>query len=87
MKTWTISNGVYDFLKKFVTTYFPAAVTLFNVIVMAWGWDLPIEAINATCSGLEAFLGVILGITSANYKRINEGADLPHKEGTNGDEC
>ena len=87
MKNWTISNEWYDFLKRFVTQYFPAAVTFFNVLVIAWKWDLPIEAINATCSGLLAFLGVILGITSANYKRLNDGSDLPHPEGTKGDEC
>lgn len=68
-----MSNKTYDFLKKLVTKYIPAALALFNGLALVWKWNVPVEAIDTTVALVLTFLGVILGISSDNYaKESNE---------------
>ena len=63
-----MSNKVYDFLKWIVVLVLPAAAALYTTL--AGAWNLPAQdQIVATITGIDAFLGAILQISSANYKK------------------
>lgn len=62
-----MSNKTYDILKWIAALVLPALATL--VIALAGIWNLPYgEAIGATITAVDAFLGTILGISSKNYQ-------------------
>lgn len=63
-----ISNNTYDIL-KWVTQYLlPASGTLYFALSTIWG--LPYgEQIVGTITAIDAFLGVILGISTAQYNK------------------
>lgn len=62
-----MSNKTYDILKWIAALVLPALATL--VIALAGIWGLPYgEAIGATITAVDAFLGTILGISSKNYQ-------------------
>lgn len=64
----TISNKTYDILKWVAQYFLPAAGTLYFAMASIWG--LPYgEQVVGTITAVDAFLGVILGINSANYKK------------------
>lgn len=63
-----LSNKVYDVLKWIAALLLPALATLWLTLSSIWG--LPYgEEIGLTISAVDLFLGAILGISSANYKR------------------
>ena len=65
-----MSNKTYDFLKWLAQLFLPAAATLYFALSSIWG--LPYgEQIVGTITAVDAFLGVILGISSANYNKTN----------------
>lgn len=68
-----MSNKTYDIL-KWVTQYLlPALATLYFAVAKIWG--LPYgEEIVGTITAIDTFLGVLLGISTANYNKQN-GAD------------
>lgn len=66
-----MSNKVYDILKWIAALVLPALATL--VIALAGIWGLPYgEAIGATITAVDAFLGAILGISSKNYQAVTD---------------
>lgn len=67
-----MSNKVYDILKWSAQILLPALGTAY--FGLAGIWNLPLaEEIVGTITVLDTFLGVILGISSANYnKKINK---------------
>lgn len=67
-----IPNNLYDILKKVITIYVPALVTLLTSLTMIWNWNIPIEAIVATISAITTFIGVCLGISTSNYNKMVE---------------
>lgn len=65
-----MSNKVYDFLKKVAQIYLPALGTLYFALATIWG--LPYgEEIVGTITAVDAFLGVILGISTVQYNKRN----------------
>ena len=65
-----MSNRVYDFLKKIAQLYLPAIGTLYFAIASIWG--LPYgEQVVGTITAVDAFLGVILGISTVQYNKVN----------------
>ncbi len=65
-----MSNKTYDVLKWIAQYLLPALGTLYFAIAGTWG--LPYgEQIVGTITAIDTFLGVILGISSANYKAAN----------------
>lgn len=64
-----IPNKVYDILKWILIIVVPAFITLFTLLARTWGWDIPVDAIVATITGIAAFLGVIIGISTHNYNK------------------
>lgn len=67
-----IPNKLYDVLKWLLMIVVPAFVTLFTLLATTWHWDIPVEAIVATITGVATFIGVCVGISSAAYKKEGE---------------
>ena len=63
-----MSNKVYDVLKWIAMYLLPALGTLYFALASIWG--LPYgEEIVGTITAVDAFLGAILGISNAQYKK------------------
>ena len=70
----TVSNRAYDILKYIVTIGLPALTTLW--LTLASIWHIPYgEPIGATLGAITLFLGTLIGISSANYKKAKENID------------
>lgn len=67
-----ISNKTYDTLKWVAQYLLPAVGTLY--FALAGIWSLPYgEEIVGTITAVDTFLGVLLGISNAQYKKAKEG--------------
>lgn len=63
-----MSNRTYDILKWVAQYVLPAIGTLYFALAGIWG--LPYgEQIVGTVTAIDTFLGVILGISAAQYKK------------------
>lgn len=63
-----ISNRTYDILKYIAQYVLPASGTLYFALSAIWG--LPYgEQIVGTITAIDAFLGVLLGISTSAYKK------------------
>lgn len=64
-----MSNKTYDILKWIAMYFLPALGTLYFALAGIWG--LPFgEEIVGTITALDTFLGVIIGISNARYKKV-----------------
>lgn len=64
----TMSNKTYDILKWIAQCLLPALGTLYFALASIWG--LPYgEQIVGTITAVDTFLGVVLGISTANYNK------------------
>lgn len=63
-----LSNKVYDVLKWIAQILLPALGTLYFALAGIWGFPYG-EQIIGTIAAVDAFLGVILGISSAIYNK------------------
>lgn len=73
-----IPNNVYDWLKWVQRIALPAIATLYLALGAIWKdiFYLPYpEQVAATITAIDTFLGVLLGISSANYNKANDPAD------------
>ena len=65
-----MSNKAYDILKWIAMYLLPAMGTLYFALASIWG--LPYgEQVVGTITALDTFLGVLLGISTARYNRID----------------
>lgn len=63
-----MSNKVYDVLKWVAQYLLPALGTLY--FALAGTWDLPYgEEVVGTITAVDTFLGVVLGISTAQYNK------------------
>lgn len=63
-----MSNKTYDILKWIAQYLLPAIATLYFAIAQTWG--LPYgEQVVGTITAVDTFLGVLLGISTANYNK------------------
>jgi len=63
-----MSNKTYDILKWIAQYLLPGVGTLY--FALAGIWSLPYgEEVVGTISAVDAFLGVLLGISTANYNK------------------
>ena len=70
-----MNNKTYDLLKWIAQYLLPAFATLY--FALSGIWDLPYgEEVVGTLTALTAFLGVILGISTAQYNKKD------HSDGT-----
>lgn len=61
-----ISNKVYDILKWIAQYLLPALGTLYFALSTIWGFPYG-EQVVGTITAIDAFLGAILGLSSATY--------------------
>ena len=63
-----MTNKVYDILKWVAQYFLPAIGTLYFALAGIWG--LPYgEQVVGTITAVDTFLGVLLGISSAQYNK------------------
>lgn len=66
-----LSNKMYDILKWVAMYFLPAIGTLYFALAGIWG--LPYgEEIVGSITAVDTFLGVILGISTAQYNKTNK---------------
>lgn len=66
----TMSNKVYDSLKWVAQIAIPAAATLYFALAGIWGWPYG-EQVVGTLTAIDTCLGVLLGISTAQYNKAN----------------
>ena len=67
------SNKTYDILKWIAQILLPALGTLYFALASIWGFPYA-EQIVGTITAVDAFLGVLLGISTKNsYKENGDG--------------
>ena len=66
-----MSNKMYDVLKMIAQVFLPAFATLYFALAGIWGLPYA-EEIVGTLTAVDTFLGVVLGISSAQYKKKAE---------------
>lgn len=63
-----MSNKLYDVLKWIAMVLLPALGTLY--FALAGIWDLPMgEQVVGTITAIDTFLGILLGISNAQYNK------------------
>ncbi len=65
-----LTNELYDKLKFLAQVILPALGTLYFALSGIWGFPYG-EEIVGTITAVDAFLGALLGISSAQYYRDN----------------
>ena len=66
-----MNNKIYDVLKWIAQYGLPALGTLY--FALAGIWNLPYgEEVVGTITAIDAFLGVLLGISTAQYNKSNK---------------
>lgn len=63
-----LSNKTYGIIKWVVMIVLPALSALYVGLGGIWGWPY-IEQVAGTISCITVFLGALLGISSASYKK------------------
>ncbi len=63
-----MSNKMYDVLKWIAMVFLPAIATLYFALAGIWGFPYG-EEIVGTITAVDTFLGVLLGISSAQYNK------------------
>lgn len=63
-----LNNKTYDIIKWVVMIVLPALSALYVGLGGIWGWSY-IEQVAGTISCITVFLGALLGISSASYKK------------------
>ena len=63
-----ISNKTYDVLKWVAQYLLPASGTLYFALAGIWGFPYGEEVVG-TITAVDTFLGVLLGISSAQYNK------------------
>lgn len=71
-----MSNKTYDVLKYIAQIVLPALGTLYFALSSIWG--LPYgEQIVGTITAADAFLGALLGVSTAQWKKANGDGKQP----------
>lgn len=65
---FTLNDKTYDTLKWIAQLLLPALATLYAALAGIWGFPYG-EQIVGTITAIDTFLGVILGISTANYNK------------------
>lgn len=67
-----IPDKVYDIMKWVVIIVLPASATLYKALSSVWGWPFANEVVT-TIVAVTAFLGALLGISTAQYNKEVSG--------------
>ena len=67
-----MSNKMYDILKYIAQIGLPALGALYFALSTIWGFPYG-EQLVGTITAIDAFLGALLGISTVQYKKKNDG--------------
>jgi hypothetical protein len=67
----SMSNNTYDKLKWIAQILLPALGTLYFALSKVWGLPYATEIVG-TVTAIDAFLGAVLGISTAQYNKSAE---------------
>lgn len=67
-----LPTKLYEILRWVIWIVLPAIGVLLSTLAGAWGWNIPLDAILATLSAVELFLGTILGIAKVTNDKENK---------------
>ena len=73
-----LSNKTYDILKWIAQILLPAIGTLYFALATIWGLPYA-EQIVGTITAIDAFLGVLLGISTDAYNKAKGGNHVDDK--------
>lgn len=65
-----MNDKIYNTLKWIAMILLPAIGTLYFALAGIWGFPFPEEVVG-TITAVDTFLGVVLGISTANYNKKN----------------
>lgn len=68
-----MSNKLFDVLKWIAQLFLPALGALYFALAQIWGFPYG-EEIVGTLTAVDAFLGVILGISTVQYNKQQKAA-------------
>lgn len=71
----TMNNKTYDILKWVAQYLLPAAGTLYAALAEIWGFPYGTEIVG-TLVAMDTFLGVLLGVSTTQYKKNLENNAL-----------
>lgn len=75
-----MSNKLYDVLKWVAMVFLPAIGTLYFAVAGIWGFPYA-EQVGGTITAVVTFLGVVLGVSSAQYKKKHdENAEIAESD-------
>ena len=63
-----LNDKIYDVLKWVALIALPAVATLYTALAGIWGLPYA-EAIPATITAVDLFIGALIGISAANYNK------------------
>lgn len=66
-----MSNKVYDILKWIALHLLPAAGALYFALSKIWGLPYATEIVG-TIAAADTFIGALLGLSSAQYKKLTD---------------
>ena len=69
-----LNNKVYDVLKWLALIALPALAVLYNVLAGVWSWPYA-QQVSTTINAVIAFIGTLIGISTAAYKKENGNGD------------
>jgi hypothetical protein len=75
-----MSNKVYDVLKFIAQILLPALGTLYFALAQIWHFPYA-EEIVGTITAVDAFLGALLGISTAQYNKAAKAAEQQPPDG------
>ena len=64
-----LSNKVYDVLKWIALYFLPPLATLYSALAIIWKFPYGEEIVGSIVA-LDTFLAAILGISTAQYKKV-----------------
>ena len=68
MNDMKLNDKIYDTLKWIVMIVLPAAAALYAALAPVWCWPRP-EDVVLTINAVTAFMGAVLGISTAQYNK------------------
>lgn len=66
-----LNNKVYDVLKWVCLIALPALSVLYSALSGVWGWPYA-EEVATTINAVVAFLGAMIGISTASYNEVSK---------------
>ena len=67
-----LNNKVYDTLKWIAQYFLPALGTLYFALAGIWGFPYGDQVVG-TITAVDTFIGVILGLSTMQYNKIENG--------------